>query len=174
MRSCTTTMQYRYDVHSTANCSTVHGSCSTIRFEGVLQQLINREPVVRLGSRSRPNSGIHRVFNLAKSLPSLLNSWKIRHSWEILGKSAMLNYAQRIRHLWGVFRSVHAACSRESKFDALKCIVLLTGFCFDSGSRNIVYMYPWWLELVGGAFTRCTGPSTRCPACRTRRPRSWR
>jgi len=66
----------------------------------------------------------------------------------------MLNYAQRIRHLWGEGISpgcsVHAACSRESKFDALKCIVLLTGFCFDSGSRNIVYMYPWWLELVGG------------------------
>jgi len=61
----------------------------------------------------------------------------------------MLNYAQRIRHLWGVFRSVHAACSRESKFDALKCIVLLTGFCFDSGSRNIVYMYPWVVGAGG-------------------------
>merc|ERR1711951_21109 len=78
----------------------------------------------------------------------------------------MLNYAQRIRHLWGVGISpdcrVHAACSRESKFDALKCIVLLTGFCFDSGSRNIVYMYPcgcwsWWVARLPGVLGRALG-----------------
>jgi len=40
---------------------------------------------------------------------------------------------------------VHEECS-ESKFDALKYIVLETGFCFDSGSGNIIF----FIRAAGG------------------------